>query len=81
MHFLRCALARIHNPNRIMQHMKDLNLLTREDVAEIFKVSPMTVKRWQHRGQLPAIILGHKTVRYRTADVQKLIERHGVGVG
>lgn len=31
------------------------DLLTVRDVAEILRVSPLTIKRWGKRGKLPAI--------------------------
>jgi predicted site-specific integrase-resolvase len=52
-------------------------LLTRAEVAEIFAVTPSTIRRWQLAGILPAATVTHQTVRYRPEDVEALIEAHG----
>ena len=37
-------------------NLKDLpDLLTVREVAELLRVSPLTIKRWGKRGKLPAI--------------------------
>lgn len=36
-----------------LQNLPDL--LTLKEVAEILRVSPLTIKRWGRRGKLPAI--------------------------
>lgn len=36
-----------------LEHLPDL--LTVKEVAEILRVSPLTIKRWGKRGKLPAI--------------------------
>lgn len=38
-------------------------LLTVADVAEVFSVSTRTVRRWIEAGRLPAVKVGHRTVR------------------
>lgn len=49
-------------------------LLTRKDVSRIFKVSILSVIRWEAAGRLPAIRLGAGTVRYQRSAVEKLIQ-------
>lgn len=49
-------------------------LLTRQDVARLFKVSPLTVIRLEAAGKLPAVRIGAGSVRYRKSDVEKLIQ-------
>jgi excisionase family DNA binding protein len=49
-------------------------LLTRNQLAEIFKVTPQTVVRWEHAGMFPALHLGSR-VRYRRQDVEAFVTR------
>jgi excisionase family DNA binding protein len=39
--------------------VRDDELLTTEEVADLFKVSRLTVRRWCATGALPAIKFGH----------------------
>ena len=50
-------------------------LLTRTEVAEIFRVSPSTITRWAEEGKLPAIktLGGHR--RYEAKVVMELVEK------
>lgn len=46
--------VRVGNRNRLS--LDDLpDLLTVREVAEVLRVSPLTIKRWGKRGKLPAI--------------------------
>lgn len=47
-------------------------LLTRDEVADLLRVSRRTVERMEDSGQLQAIRIGRQ-VRYRRADVDALI--------
>lgn len=49
-------------------------LMTRAQVAQLFKVSPLTVIRLEKSGKLQAIRLGAGTVRIRRSDVEKFIQ-------
>ena len=49
-------------------------LLTIEDVADMLKVSKMTLYRWNLNDTLPKIEIGGKR-RYRRADVEAIIEQ------
>lgn len=51
-------------------------LLTRDDVAKLLKVTPITVYRLTKQGKLPAIKIGKRFVRYKKPDVLELINRH-----
>ena len=51
-------------------------LLTAADVAEILGKHPRTILVLADRGELAAIRLGHRTVRFDPADVQRYIDRH-----
>lgn len=53
-----------------------LKLLTAGDVAEILGKHPRTILILAERGELAAIRLGHRTVRFRPGDVEDYIDRH-----
>ena len=50
-------------------------LMTRGDVAKLFKVSRLTVIRMEKAGKLPALRIGAGSVRYRKADVEAFLTR------
>jgi len=55
--------------------LEDLpDLLTVREVAEILRVSPLTIKRWGKRGKLPAIRINSRgDRRYRKEAVLWLL--------
>ena len=52
-------------------------LLTRPELADIFKVSLPTIHRWEKLGKLHAVRLGAGSVRYRREEVDAFLERAG----
>ncbi len=60
------------------QRKLDLNnlpdLLTVREVAEILRVSPLTIKRWGKRGKLPAIRINSRgDRRYKKEQILYLL--------
>lgn len=55
--------------------LEDLpDLLTVREVAEILRVSPLTIKRWGKRGKLPAIRINSRgDRRYRKESILWLL--------
>lgn len=52
------------------------DLLTKNDVAAMLRVSRRTVSRLRVRGELPApVVLGANIVRWRAADVEEYLNR------
>jgi excisionase family DNA binding protein len=51
-------------------------LLTVNEAAAKLQVSPDRVRRWVQRGELPAVRLGHRTVRFRHSALNAWIEDH-----
>ena len=50
----------------------DVILLTREDVATMLKVNPVTLWRWEKAGFLVPLHL-RRSVRYRLSDIQRVL--------
>ncbi len=49
-------------------------LLTRKDLAHIFKVTPQTIVLWEKAKMFPALRLGTR-VRYRRQDIEAFITK------
>lgn len=64
---------KLHEGIRAMSTVVE-ELLTRKDVSRIFKVSILSVIRWEAAGRLKAVRLGAGTVRYQRSAVEKLIQ-------
>lgn len=65
---MRFGVARA--TNRYVRN--DTDLLTTAEVADEYRVSTMTVRRWVAAGDLEAIRLPGGTLRYRRSDVEHL---------
>ena len=61
--------------------LEDLpDLLTVREVAELLRVSPLTIKRWGKRGKLPAIRINSRgDRRYKKESVLWLLGIQGEG--
>ena len=53
--------------------IEDDRLLTTRDVAELLNVEVGWVYRARHKGVLPSVVIGPRTVRFRSADIRKVI--------
>lgn len=50
------------------------DLLTVREVADLLRVSPLTIKRWGKKGKLPAIRINSRgDRRYRKEDILRLL--------
>lgn len=49
-------------------------LLSADDVADMLGMDARTVRRMARAGRFPVVDLGHRTVRFRLADVLDFIE-------
>lgn len=47
--------------------------LTVDEVAEAFRLHPVTVRRWVTEGKLTALDLPGRVVRFSRADVERLL--------
>jgi excisionase family DNA binding protein len=56
------------------QHHLDVErLLTPAEVAELFKVNPLTVTRWANRGRIGSVRTFGGHTRYKEAEVLRLL--------
>ncbi len=53
--------------------MSDLQLLTREQLAETLGMTVRQVRHFTSTGKIPVVRLGHSFVRYRLESVMKAI--------
>jgi excisionase family DNA binding protein len=60
----------------VLDVMELPKLLTAAEVAEILRKHPRTILVLAERGELVAVRLGHRTVRFQASDVQNYIDRH-----
>lgn len=59
-------------PKLNLENLPDL--LTVREVAELLRVSPLTIKRWGKKGKLPAIRINSRgDRRYRKEQVLQLL--------
>jgi excisionase family DNA binding protein len=52
-------------------------LLKASEVADRFRVTTRTVRRWVNAGQLPGVTLPSGRVRYRQSDVERILATAG----
>ncbi|MEN6510640.1 MAG: helix-turn-helix domain-containing protein [Chloroherpetonaceae bacterium] len=50
-------------------------LYTIKEVAEIFKVHPLTIRRWEKEGRITFIRPAHGTVRITQSEINKLLNQ------
>jgi len=50
-------------------------LLSRREVARIFKVTPSSIGRWERAGLIQAIKLNARVIRYRQDEISRLLNR------
>ena len=50
-------------------------LVSRKCAAEKIGVSTETLKRWERRGLLHPIVFNARLIRYRRADIDRLVEQ------
>jgi excisionase family DNA binding protein len=53
--------------------MESTKPMTAAQVAELFRVSPNTIRRWTDRGYLPFVQLPNGQRRYDPVEVRKLV--------
>jgi DNA-binding transcriptional MerR regulator len=61
--------------------MTTSDLLTRCEVARLLRVTNRTIRNYELTGQLRPFRLNQRVIRYKAADVERLIEPATVGKG
>jgi hypothetical protein len=54
-------------------------LLSERDAAAMLAVSPSQLAKMRYRGEVRAVLLGRKCIRYSVADLEALIARATTG--
>jgi excisionase family DNA binding protein len=54
------------------------NLLTPEEVKDWLKLSVDAIRKKVQRGQLPAIRLDGRNLRFRPSDIQRWLDEHSI---
>jgi excisionase family DNA binding protein len=53
-------------------------LKTESEIAAALGEKKRTIRSWRHAGVIPAVVLGHRTVRYKLSDVIAALEKRTV---
>jgi predicted site-specific integrase-resolvase len=61
-----------------MGAMRD-DLLTAAELADRLRVKPATILSWQRSGQIPAVRLSHKVLRFSLDDALAALKRPTLG--
>jgi hypothetical protein len=50
-------------------------LLTEADLARALGERARTIRNWRHKGIIPTIVLGHRSIRFRLSDVLSSLQK------
>ncbi len=53
------------------------SLVSRSETARLLDVSQKTLDRWVRDGQIPAVTVGPRLVKFRRADIKQIVQ-HGL---
>jgi hypothetical protein len=53
-------------------------LLIEEELAAVLGEEPRTIRTWRHDGIIPAVVVGHRTIRYRLEAVMAALRKREV---
>jgi excisionase family DNA binding protein len=56
-----------------------MRLLNAREVADLFGVSTETILRWTRNGDLPAVRLSNRAIRYRDHEIEAWLESRSAG--
>jgi hypothetical protein len=66
-----CVRRKYHRPgNGVLQ--------TEAEIAAALGEEVRTIRHWRHTGVIPALVLGHRTIRLKLPDVIKALEARTV---
>ena len=49
--------------------------MSRLEAAQLLGVTERTLRRWELRGQLPAVRINRRLIRYRRSDIEEMAEK------
>lgn len=63
---------------QIFDKLKENDLLSVDELASVLRISPKTVRKWRYQGDIEAVKIGKRLVRFRWGDVLKWLHANGV---
>jgi len=67
----------IHIP-KVTEENQGTTLMTRKQVMNLFQISKSTLYRWVHKERRLPYTKTNRTIRFKTDDVNKLLEQNYV---
>lgn len=61
----------------LFDNLKENDLLSVEQLASVLTISPKTVRKWRYQGDIEAVKIGKRLVRFRWGDVLKWLKNSG----
>lgn len=69
---------RFTNRHEFFDNLHAEDLLTVEEVAMVLTVAPKTIRKWRFQGDLRAVKIGRRLIRFRWGDVLEWLKTNGV---
>jgi excisionase family DNA binding protein len=74
-----CYPAAVANGDWLPERIEDIDLMTRQEVADLLRVDVKTVERLVKRGERRVVKIPPGLVRFHRRDVVALVRRHTYG--
>lgn len=62
----------------VFDKLKENDLLNVDELASVLRISPKTVRKWRYQGDIEAVKIGKRLVRFRWGDILKWLQANGV---
>lgn len=70
-------IKRVDFACRLFDNLNENQLLTTKQVAQLFNIPEKTIRKWRYEGDLPAVKVGRRLVRYKLGDIQRWLNQEG----